>query len=180
MSDLGGVWRTVGGRRIFIKDGEDLATAMKNSGKFGNKEQNEKKEIDYTDFEKSKVKETLYHGTNKDFEEFKLNQGKEGNGALWFADDKMYAEEMAYELSNSYKGNTMYEVKINVQNPETVELSSREFADPSVEKDFILKAKKDGKDSVIFKEKKKDGTIGQTFYAVFSSEQVKIEKKYNT
>ena len=31
-----GVWRTVGGRRIFIKDGEDLETAMKNSGKFNN------------------------------------------------------------------------------------------------------------------------------------------------
>lgn len=29
-----GVWRTVGGRRIFIADGEDLKTAMKNSGKF--------------------------------------------------------------------------------------------------------------------------------------------------
>ena len=29
-----GVWRTVGGRRIFIKDGEDLASAMKRSGKF--------------------------------------------------------------------------------------------------------------------------------------------------
>lgn len=34
MSDIGGVWRTVGGRRIFIKDGQDLATAMKGSGKF--------------------------------------------------------------------------------------------------------------------------------------------------
>ena len=34
MSDIGGVWRTVGGRRIFIKDGEDLATAMRKSGKF--------------------------------------------------------------------------------------------------------------------------------------------------
>ena len=33
-----GVWRTVGGRRIFIKDGEDLETAMKKSGKFKNKE----------------------------------------------------------------------------------------------------------------------------------------------
>lgn len=29
-----GVWRTVGGRRIFIRDGEDLASAMKKSGKF--------------------------------------------------------------------------------------------------------------------------------------------------
>lgn len=29
-----GVWRTVGGRRIFIRDGEDLSSAMKRSGKF--------------------------------------------------------------------------------------------------------------------------------------------------
>ena len=44
MSDLGGVWRTVGGRRIFIKDGEDLATAMKNSGKFLKKKELTKEE----------------------------------------------------------------------------------------------------------------------------------------
>lgn len=29
-----GIFRTVGGRRIFIKDGQDLASAMKESGKF--------------------------------------------------------------------------------------------------------------------------------------------------
>ena len=29
-----GVWRTVGGRRIFIKDGDSLSNAMKDSGKF--------------------------------------------------------------------------------------------------------------------------------------------------
>lgn len=34
MDEIGGVWRTVGGRRIFIKDGQDLASAMKESGKF--------------------------------------------------------------------------------------------------------------------------------------------------
>lgn len=34
--DIGGIWRTVGGRRIFIKDGQDLATAMRESGKFSN------------------------------------------------------------------------------------------------------------------------------------------------
>lgn len=32
-----GVWRTVGGRRIYIEDGEDLKTAMDKSGKFGSK-----------------------------------------------------------------------------------------------------------------------------------------------
>lgn len=31
-----GVWRTVGGRRIFIRDGQDLASAMRESGKFKN------------------------------------------------------------------------------------------------------------------------------------------------
>ena len=29
-----GVWRTIGGRRVFIKNGQDLASAMKESGKF--------------------------------------------------------------------------------------------------------------------------------------------------
>lgn len=33
-----GVWRTIGGRRIFIKEGQDLETAMKESGKFSDKQ----------------------------------------------------------------------------------------------------------------------------------------------
>lgn len=36
-NDDKGVWRTIGGRRIFIADGEDLETAMKKSGKFEKK-----------------------------------------------------------------------------------------------------------------------------------------------
>lgn len=35
--DIGGVWRTVGGRRIFIKEGQSLSDAMSKSGKFKNK-----------------------------------------------------------------------------------------------------------------------------------------------
>ena len=73
MSDLGGVWRTVGGRRIFIKDGEDLATAMKNSGKFGNKKEEKTKNIT---FGNSDLKETL----TKDDEEI-LNYYVERAGA---------------------------------------------------------------------------------------------------
>lgn len=34
MANLDGVWRTVGGRRIFIKDGQSLSEAMIESGKF--------------------------------------------------------------------------------------------------------------------------------------------------
>ena len=32
--DIGGVWRTIGGRKVFIKDGQSLEDAMKESGKF--------------------------------------------------------------------------------------------------------------------------------------------------
>ena len=34
MANEKGVWRTIGGRRVFIKEGQDLASAMKESGKF--------------------------------------------------------------------------------------------------------------------------------------------------
>ena len=68
MSDLGGVWRTVGGRKIFIKDGEDLATAMKKSGKFKNKKDDKEEKIKQLKkkmeeakgfFEKGKIKEEI-------------------------------------------------------------------------------------------------------------------------
>lgn len=45
MNNNGGVWRTIGGRRVFIKDGQDLASAMKESGKFPNKRNREIKKL---------------------------------------------------------------------------------------------------------------------------------------
>lgn len=50
-----GVWRTVGGRRIFIKEGQDLASAMKESGKFSKKETKDKK--DYNNLKEELNKE---------------------------------------------------------------------------------------------------------------------------
>ena len=40
----GGVWRTIGGQHIFIKDGESLSSAMKRSGKFKPKKMTKAKE----------------------------------------------------------------------------------------------------------------------------------------
>ena len=37
MADEGGVWRTISGRRVFIKDGQSLSDAMRESGKFEEK-----------------------------------------------------------------------------------------------------------------------------------------------
>ena len=31
-NEIGGVWRTIAGRRVFIKDGQNLSDAMKKSG----------------------------------------------------------------------------------------------------------------------------------------------------
>lgn len=38
-----GVWRTIGGRRVFIRNGQDLASAMKESGKFKTAKKSEDK-----------------------------------------------------------------------------------------------------------------------------------------
>ena len=55
-----GVWRTVGGRRIFIKEGSDLKTAMKESGKF----------------DKNKI-ESKIEGIKKNNENISSNEDKE-------------------------------------------------------------------------------------------------------
>lgn len=68
-NDLGGVWRTVGGRRIFIKDGQDLATAMKESGKFIRSPINGKSE---------KVKEKIEKKVDTNLDDIKEKLTKKG------------------------------------------------------------------------------------------------------
>lgn len=56
-NDIGGVWRTIGGRRVFIKDGQNLMNAMKESGKFKSaKKSKDKKDhtFDMNDEDKEK------------------------------------------------------------------------------------------------------------------------------
>lgn len=51
-----GVWRTIGGRRVFIRKGQSMADAMKNSGKFKTKaKESEVKEMTSTSELKSKL-----------------------------------------------------------------------------------------------------------------------------
>jgi len=99
-NDIGGVWRTVGGRRIFIKDGEDLETAMKNSGKF--KKEEIREENNNNEKNEEQYKNIVYHGTKTDFEEFdeeKIGSNKRiGNAGLnvgkgfYFTEEKNVAE----------------------------------------------------------------------------------------
>ena len=61
-----GVWRTVGGRRIFIKEGQDLAEAMKESGKFSKQEVSNDKKVDRDTKIKELTKENEKYIEDKD------------------------------------------------------------------------------------------------------------------
>ena len=69
-----GVWRTIGGRRVFIKDGEDLATAMKNSGKF--KDVKKKHETKNKDKQGKEYKDKLKGLKGKKDGTYNLDNGK--------------------------------------------------------------------------------------------------------
>ena len=205
-NDIGGVWRTVGGRRIFIKDGEDLETAMKKSGKFKKSEikdkDDNKKENKEQDFSNSKVKETLYHGTDENFEEFSLDkfgkhdQGDFGKG-IYFAEDKQTASKY---------GKNIKEVNVNIEKP--LEINSREdykkmwhevaknvdksklskedlelYNDkytPQEDRDFMLYDTLSADEKMnTFKKMGYDGIIDKTYHQVivFDKDQIKIKKK---
>jgi len=54
-----GVWRTIRGRRVFIAEGEDLETAMKNSGKFDNLKSSNEAEKYYSKLSQYQAREDL-------------------------------------------------------------------------------------------------------------------------
>lgn len=61
-----GVWRTVGGRRIFIKEGQDLASAMKESGKFKDKTDEQIKKVEKLENKKDELENKI---NNLNYEE---------------------------------------------------------------------------------------------------------------
>lgn len=111
-----GVWRTVGGRRIFIKNGEDLATAMKRSGKF-KKKKDEEEETEYEKYVKSKLNDEDYIRKNnpnlhlqKMVEQSQEKRGKEYRDKLKSIKGK---EDGTYNLDTGEKvdfGNEGYNV----------------------------------------------------------------------
>lgn len=198
-----GVWRTVGGKRIFIRNGESLSSAMKKSGKFKNDKTKDKDDDKKEqDFSKSKVKETLYHGTDEDFEEFSLDkfgkhdQGDFGKG-IYFAENKQTASKY---------GKNIKEVNVNIEKPleinshedykkmwhevaknvdksklskEDLELYNDKYT-PQEDKDFILYDTLSADEKMnTFKKMGYDGIIDKTYHQVivFDKKQIKIKKK---
>ena len=109
--DVGGVWRTIGGRRVFIKTGQSLSSAMIESGKFKNLRSNYQKAK-----EEEKTRRDEY--VNKYFKkEQNIEQSKTDNFVQKSTNplypDRDYSKEDLKKMSdagvkpmeNSYGGN---------------------------------------------------------------------------
>lgn len=86
-----GVWRTIGGRRVFIRDGQSLASAMKESGKFSRVERN--KDL-YKKLDEEKAKDNYKEETSSK----KNYEKKEGNSL------ETISKEEYDKLPKDYKG----------------------------------------------------------------------------
>ena len=95
-SKMDGVWRTIGGKRVFIKKGQSLSEAMRESGKFGKiKKQITDKEIRTTDWDKSN--------------EYFKNLSREEKEAMNF-----YTNEGNYEINKALKQGNLTEEQKNI------------------------------------------------------------------
>lgn len=121
------------------------------------------------------VQDIIYHGTNVPDIAMFSTDGPESNGAIFFAKEEDYAEEMAYLKHKVHGGKqTVYRAKIDIRNPLDVTLPQGQFTDPVVERTYIELAKNTGYDSVVFRNAAGNPYLDATFYAVFSPEQVQI------
>ena len=112
-----GIFRTVGGRRIFIKEGQSLSEAMKESGKFSKKEDKENKENN-----KEKKVKILYHQTKaesiEDFDESKRQSGLSDTSTPKGIFLKETDEDIGLPGKNQLKMEVTMEKPLNVKNRE--------------------------------------------------------------
>ena len=110
----GGVWRTIGGRRIFIKDGQDLASAMKESGKFSNSNRivNGMKKLEARKNEKGTYIEDLINQYNNNIEAGKTN----------YKSYQSLKKEIAERRKLLKKDNEEYKLyKRAIENPDSID-----------------------------------------------------------
>ena len=100
-----GVWRTIKGRRVFIREGEGLASAMKRSGKFDN--------LKREDIVKAKNEIELNKVYNKNYDDLdRYGKAKNEEAKKWFDEITKNQDEMKhlkeeysiYDNPKEYKG----------------------------------------------------------------------------
>ena len=105
-----GVWRTIAGRKVFIKDGQSLSDAMKNSGKFEKKEDVKakiKKQFDEKN-EKELYKNVVQGKVIEDEELMDVNeiikrQGFDGKPIV-IKDEKEFEKMVKNDTAGMYRG----------------------------------------------------------------------------
>lgn len=106
----------------------------------------------------------VYHGTNAEFTVF-----DSPNGTYWFSESSDYAESMAEERG----GNGLMQAFLDIKNPYYAKLAPGKFSDPNSEARIIREAKKGGYDGVVIEADTTNELLKDTFYVVFSPEQIK-------
>jgi hypothetical protein len=101
-----GVWRTIGGRRVFIKDGQSLSDAMKESGKFKGEDDRKKLRKQFDEKGKSKY----FRHANKENE-----NTDEIRGGTWYTNDE--GSELVTSAKEKIGGDNIYNLKVDPQNP---------------------------------------------------------------
>lgn len=107
MANEDGVWRTIGGRRIFIKDGQSLSNAMKSSGKFKRKNIEKESSKDHLSQEEWESRRRAKAELDRDAEYAKKQYEENG-------DKKLYDQRM--ETINKAKEELMSNKKEKEQN----------------------------------------------------------------
>lgn len=127
-----GAWRTISGRRIFIKDGQSLTEAMKNSGKFNNnvkdrlkKQVNGKNDNNMTEKEiNEKIDELEKNIENKKFLEARKDREelRKLKDKLDSREEKSYLEKVALQMEKE-----KFEQKIisNIKTEEQLKTEAR-------------------------------------------------------
>ncbi len=108
----------------------------------------------------------VYHGTGANFTVFKSE-----NGTYWFSESIDYAEAMAEERAG--KTGRVGAFYLDMKNPYRAKLPPGQFTDPGYEKPIIDKAKSGGYDGVIIENDTDSDIEAETFYVVFSQNQIK-------
>ena len=106
----------------------------------------------------------VYHGTNAEFTVFNSN-----NGTYWFSESSDYVDSMAEERG----GNELMRAFLDIKNPYYAKLAPGKFSDRNSEARIIREAKNGGYDGVIIETDTTDELLKDTFYVVFSPNQIK-------
>ncbi len=128
-----GVWRTIGGRRVFIRKGQSMSEAMKESGKFKSGKKEETKE-EKTKVDKNLEEDIQEEETNKkqdiskkldqetedlsDYDKYNLAVSKLEDAGEMQPEEKKYWEKVKNEYQNNALGKQMKDADKNTNTSE--------------------------------------------------------------